>query len=406
MDSQPNAKGPGKSSGITPGGPSVTPVRQSTRAGQAATECTPDRASSSQRDNDNSMASFVSKSTLSPEAPVFVPRHFKIPPQEAVEPYPSSPPSQDPNQYTIVELMSFIEDVTLSPAEFDAKIEDVTNVLSCITDASGLAQVVDTIFQQGVKEANFRYSGARLCNHLGSNLCIRGLEEEEDFTNILLDRCHTECVKRSDLAAGDPGDAYLRGLLLWIAELFSQMVFLREDHSYKVKHLASCIPNMMHVLLQVLTRDNIKCTTQVLKLTGGVLEDLDLEDFVGTSGGILDSVFEKLREIAQRKDIDATAALMIRNVLDLRDKDWGRTPSSSSSPSGGPAEDSLPILCGPDGVPISREEEHFVNELLLKEQMGNLNVSDGGSYSNDCCNDEMDEEIAAAYEEFLRESGQ
>lgn len=404
MNSDHNAKGPGKSSGINPGGSAVTPARQSTRAGQAATDCTPERASSSLHDNDNSMASFVSKSTLSPEAPVFVPRHFKMPPKETYEPYPSSPPSQDPNQYAIVELMSFIEDVTLSPAEFDAKIADVTGVLSTITDASGLAQVVDTIFQQGVKEPNFRYSGARLCNHLSSRLHIRGVGED-DFTNILLERCHTECVKRTDMSAGDPGDPYLRGLLLFIAELFSQMVFLREDSSYKVQHLATCIPMMMHALLQTLTKDNIKCTTQVLKLTGSTLEDLDLEA-VSPRRGILETVFEKLREIAKKEDLDATAALMIRNVLDLRENNWGRSSSHSSSPSAGPAEDSLPILCGPDGVPISREEEHFVNDLLLKEQMGNLNISDGSSYSNDCCNDEMDEEIAAAYEEFLKESGQ
>ncbi|XP_077549171.1 poly(A) binding protein interacting protein 1 isoform X2 [Haemaphysalis longicornis] len=406
MDSGHNAKGPGKSSGITPppGGSAVTPVRQSTRAGQTATECTPERASSSLHDNDNSMASFVSKSTLSPEAPVFVPRHFKMPPTEAPnEPYPSSPPS-DPNQDAIMELMSFIEDVTLSPAEFDAKIGDITGALSTITDANGLAQVVDTIFQQGVKEPNFRYSGARLCNHLSKRLHIRGVGEEE-FTSILIDRCHNECAKRTEMSAGDPGDPYLRGLLLFVAELLSQMAFLREDNSYKVKNLANCIPMMMHTLLQTLTKDNVKCTTQVLKLTGSILEDLDC-DAITPRRGILDSVFEKLSEIVKKEDLDATAALMIRNVLELRKKDWGRTSSHSSSPSAGPAEDSLPILCGPDGVPISREEEHFVNDLLLKEQMGNLSVSDGGSYSNDCCNDEMDEEIAAAYEEFLKESGQ
>lgn len=402
MDSGHNAKGPGKSSGITPGGSAVTPVRQSTRAGQTATECTPEGASSSLHDNDNSMASFVSKSTLSPEAPVFVPRHFKIPQTEAIEPYPSSP-SSDPNQYAIVELMSFIEDVTLSPAEFDAKIGDITGALSTITNASGLTQVVDTIFQQGVKEPNFRYSGARLCNHLSNRLHIRGVGDE-DFTNILITRCHNECEKRTEMSAGDPGDPYLRGLLLFVAELLSQMAFLREDNSYKVKNLATCIPTMMHTLLQTLTKDNVKCTTQVLKLTGSILEDLDREGISPRRG--LDSVFEKLREIVKKEDLDATAALMIRNVLELREKDWGRSSSHSSSPSAGPAEDSLPILCGPDGVPISREEEHFVNDLLLKEQMGNLSVSDGGSYSNDCCNDEMDEEIAAAYEEFLKESGQ
>ncbi|XP_077499478.1 polyadenylate-binding protein-interacting protein 1-like isoform X1 [Amblyomma americanum] len=409
MDSNGNSSTPKKASGAAPG-PAVTPLRQSPKVGSASTTDCSDGACF-QLDNkltEKSMASFVLKSTLSPEAPVFVPRHFRIPPpQEVAEPCspcPSSPQSQDANQYAMLELMSFIDDVTLCPAEFDSKIEDVTSILSGITDAGGLSQVVDTIFQQGLKEANFRYSGARLCNHLGSNLQIRGVEE--DFTSMLLDRCHKECVKRNDLGSGDFDDAYLRGLLSFIAELFSQMVFLREDHSYKVKHLASCIPNMMHALLQSLTKDNIKCTTQVLKLTGACLEDYEKVGSPGANSCALDSVFEKLCEISQKKDIDPTAALMVRNVLELRERNWGRTSSSSSSPSSGQADDSLPITCGPDGVPVSSEEERFIQELLLTEQMGNLEMSDGSGYTNNCCNDDMDDEIAAAYEEFLKQSGQ
>uniref|UniRef100_A0A1E1XB75 Putative translation initiation factor 4f ribosome/mrna-bridging subunit eif-4g n=1 Tax=Amblyomma aureolatum TaxID=187763 RepID=A0A1E1XB75_9ACAR len=408
MDSNGNSATPKKASGVA-SGPAVTPLRQSPKAGPASTECSD--GASSQHDNkltEKSMASFVLKSTLSPEAPVFVPRHFRVPlPQEVVEPcppYPPSPQSQDANQYAMLELMSFIDDVTLCPAEFDSKIDDVTSILSGITDAGGLSQVVDTIFQQGLKEANFRYSGARLCNHLGCNLQIRGVEE--DFTNMLLDRCHKECVKRNDLGSGDFDDAYLRGLLLFIAELFSQMVFLREDHSYKVKHLAACIPNMMHALLQSLTKENIKCTIQVLKLTGACLEDYEKVGSTAADSCALDSVFEKLREISLKKDIDPTASLMVKNVLELRERNWGRSSSSSSSPSAGPADDSLPITCGPDGVPVSSEEERFFHEFLLTEQMGNLGMSDGSGYSNNCCNDDMDDEIAAAYEEFLKESGQ
>lgn len=386
MDSNGKATTPKKDSGVPPSGSEpVTP-----KAGHASTT------------DGQSMASFVVKSTLSPEAPVFVPRHFKVP---VPEPYPMSPPSQDSTRYAIVELMSFIEDVTLCPGEFDSKVGDLTRALGSITHADGLVQVVDTIFQQGIKEPNFRYSGARLCNHLGSNLSVRGPDDGQ-FTNLLLDRCHAECLKRNDLASGDFGDGYLRGLLLFIAELFSQMVFLRDDYSYKVKHIAGCIPNMMHTLLQTPTKDNVKCTIQVLKLTGHSLEDFGNLESASTDGSILDSVFDKLREIVQKPDIDPTASLMIKNVLDLRERNWGRSSSSSSSPSGCPSEENLPITCGPDGVPLSREEENFVQELLLEEQMGGLELADGsGMYSNDCGNDEMDDEVAAAYEEFLKESG-
>lgn len=382
-------------------GKAATPKKDSGVPSSGSQPVTPKAGTTSTTDG-QSMASFAMTSTLSPEAPVFVPRHFKVP---VPEPQPTSPPSRDSTRYAIVELMTFIEDVTLCPGEFDSKIGELTRALGSVTDADGLTQVVDTIFQQGVKEPNFRYSGARLCNHLGSNLSVRGLDNGH-FTNLLLDRCHSECLKRNDLASGDMGDNYLRGLLLFIAELFSQMMFLRDDYSYKVKHIAGCIPNMMHTLLQAPTKDNVKCTIQVLKLTGHSLEDFGHSGPGSTGGSILDSVFDKLREVVRKPDIDPTASLMIKNVLDLREKNWGRSSSSSNSPSGCPSEENLPITCGPDGVPLSREEENFVQELLLEEQMGGLELADdGGMYSNDMGNDEMDDEVAAAYEEFLKESG-
>ncbi|KAL1455781.1 hypothetical protein MTO96_043629, partial [Rhipicephalus appendiculatus] len=74
-------------------------------------------------------------------------------------------------------------------------------------------------------------------------------------------------------------------------------------------------------------------------LTGHSLEDFDNSEPGSTGGSILDSVFDKLREIVQKPDIDATALLMIKNVLDLREKNWGRSSSSSSSPSGCPSEE-------------------------------------------------------------------
>lgn len=297
------------------------------------------------------------------------------------------------------ELISFIDDVTLSPGEFDTKINYLTSVLGGIDDIRGLTDLVNTIFEHGVREPNFRYSGARLCNHLGNNLHLKNLDDDT-FTNLLLDRCHVECLKRNDLAAGDYGDKYLRGLLLFVAELFSQM-FSREDNSYKVKHVAACIPDMMHTLLQAMSKENIKCTIQVLKLTGANLEDLEKSGNNGETPN-MDSLIHKLRELSQKHDIDVTAERMIKSVLELREINWGRTAvSSSGSSASSAAEDSLPILCGPDGVPLSKEEEVF-----LEGEVDTLEASEDGNYPNHYGNEEMDDEIAAAYEVFLRESGQ
>lgn len=386
MDSNGKESPQGKARGI----PSVetTPSRQPGEADGGTSR------ENRMTDESGAVRSVEKKSTLSPLAPVFVPKHFKVQLKED-----NHSAVNEPYSYPMVELLGFINDVTLSPAEFDAKIVYLTNALECVSDVKGLTAVVDTIFDKGVNEPNFRYSGARLCNHLGNNLHIKNLEEDT-FTNLLLDRCHVECLRRSDLAAGDFGGPYLRGLLLFIAELFSQMVFSREDSSYKVKHVAACIPDMMHTLLQAMSKDNIKCTIQVLKLTGGNLEDLEKAGAPGGETPNMDSLFSKLSELAQRSDIDATSERMIKNVLDLREKNWGRTSTPSDSPASSAAEDSLPILCGPDGIPLSREEEVF-----LERQFANFHCNDG-DYSNNFDNEEMDDEIAAAYEEFLLQSGQ
>lgn len=173
-------------------------------------------------DGNSVLPSSVEKSTLSPLAPVFVPKHFKVQLQEETD-GPSNTEQSYRCQMAEAELISFIDDVTLSPGEFDTKINYLTSVLGGIDDIRGLTDLVNTIFEHGVREPNFRYSGARLCNHLGNNLHLKNLDDDT-FTNLLLDRCHVECLKRNDLAAGDYGDKYLRGLLLFVAELFSQMV--------------------------------------------------------------------------------------------------------------------------------------------------------------------------------------
>lgn len=298
------------------------------------------------------------------------------------------------------ELQAFIADVTLNPASFESKIHYLTNTFeNYVTDTSSLHSIVNTIFEQGICQPNFRYSAARLCNHLASRAVFKNCERNK-FINFLLQRCHEEYLRRNDLASGDDGDAYLRGFVLFMGELFSQIEFSPGERAEQATVLARCIPDMMETLLQGTMKENIKCVVQVLKLTGAKLEDMEKSGGNGTTPN-MDSLIRRLKDMALRRELDDTVKLMLKNVVALRESDWGRASASPvvAYPPNMVDNDDLPIMYGPDGTPLSSEEASF-----LQSQYDNY-CEDPNTESPDDA-DGMDDEVAAAYEEFLRESGQ
>lgn len=122
----------------------VTPLRQLHIAEGAENAGSPRR--NSMTDGNSVLPSSVEKSTLSPLAPVFVPKHFKVQLQEETD-GPSNTEQSYRCQMAEAELISFIDDVTLSPGEFDTKINYLTSVLGGIDDIRGLTDLVNTIFE-------------------------------------------------------------------------------------------------------------------------------------------------------------------------------------------------------------------------------------------------------------------
>ncbi|XP_064477336.1 polyadenylate-binding protein-interacting protein 1-like isoform X2 [Ornithodoros turicata] len=385
----------GKDSGLPPS-KAVTPLRQprETTINELASSIEKTSLHSNSM-SENSKQS-PCNSTLSPHAPAFYPRNF--------QPYeePQSPSLPE------AELQTFITDVTLNPASFESKLGYLRSTLeNYVRDARSLHSIVSTIFEQGIYQSNFRYSAARLCNHLASkaNFNVKNCDKNE-FLNILLQRCHEEYLKRNNLASGDDGEAYLRGFVLFVGELFSQMQLTPSERTEQATVLAQCIPNMLDTLLQSPIKENIKCVVQVLKLTGAKLEDLEKVSGDGRPV-VMEKLIYKLKEMVQRRDLDETSKLMLKNVVGLRESDWGRgvpcavvyPPVADTNTFHSTQPQDLPVMYGPDGEPLSSEEANFL-ETECQNSFDDPNEGSPDEYEGG-----MDAEAEAAYEEFLRESG-
>ncbi|XP_063604512.1 polyadenylate-binding protein-interacting protein 1-like [Penaeus indicus] len=211
--------------------------------------------------------------SLSAEAPEFVPRTF-------VQPQPQPPkiqmpvtPQNIPHQVTnpvvpqpqiqymchpvVLQVNNLVVQLTIKPNKFDQVARQLTTILSWqVQDAFLMKEVITVIFEQGVGEVNFRYSGARLCQHLSKN--ITQSYNGPTFKSLLLQRCHEEFNVREMYMQSEP--SRVCGFTLFLAELFTQLgvgeVNFRYSGARLCQHLSKNItqsyngPTFKSLLLQ------------------------------------------------------------------------------------------------------------------------------------------------------------
>ncbi|XP_067135414.1 polyadenylate-binding protein-interacting protein 1 isoform X2 [Centruroides vittatus] len=355
--------------------------------------------------NQNSISTFISKnvssenslnSTLSPYAKEFIPR--------------SQPPKSNEQEefdlldesYPIQELKNFLFQVTLCPEKFDRQIKFLTNVLNqWLTDEETLHSIVNIIFEESVHEPNFRYNGAKLCNHLSHHLISPS--DVPKFRSVLLRRCQEEHQRHKELAKTQDKNGYLRGFALFMAELFSQLEVSQNNVKERILTLGIGLLEILDTLLKLSSSDHLKCACQILKCVGAHLEDQERN--IRSRSISLDYIFQSLKNISESGNCKSDIKAMISSVLELRAHDWGRTSLPATSTSVEPVVDSTrlnePVFYGPDGLPITPEEALFLESQRLSPDYGD------DEYDDDLYeNDEMDDVIQEAYEEFLRSTGQ
>lgn len=336
------------------------------------------------------------KSTLSPYAEEFVPRYFRPEPRVQPEILEENTINNSMDTLVIQELRSFLSDVTFNPGKFERRVRPLTDTINMVDDEDTLRAIVNIIFDESVRQPNFRYSGARLCKYLSNELTLS--TEQGNFRSLLLQRCSQEHKRREQLAEAEDGGVYLRGFAMFLAELFSQL----EVSNQKIALFGEHLPALMKTLLEHPSSDNLKSVCQILKLVGVYLEDFGKTSNQDGSSQ-MDKIISTLKNLTGNPEIGRDIKDMVNSVIELRSIDWGRTTATynsdttSSDTSCYPLNE--PVMYGPDGKPITAEES-----LFLHSQYGCHSI-DGEEYEyyEDNAFDEFDDDVEEAFELFLSE---
>ncbi|XP_058830414.1 uncharacterized protein LOC131689380 [Topomyia yanbarensis] len=250
-----------------------------------------------------------------------------------------------------------------------------------------LSNAVELIFEQSIKEQNFRYMGARLCHLLDS---LDGRPESVLRQLLGMKMNH----QQSELQGFMQNEQIkVRGTTLFLAELYMQLRKPQDNNS----QIASRITGAAKILLSKEGPENIKCVCQCLKLCGFELErdcHSELMGILTTLGGL-----EGL--------VDCSTGRFIRSVLELQQKSWGRNeevvPVAVPSVSEANGEEFIdsPVFYGPDGQVMTEEENDF---LETAAPVAFEEFEDDGDPDELVDDDNMDMEIKMAFKDFVASS--
>ncbi|XP_076068261.1 polyadenylate-binding protein-interacting protein 1-like isoform X2 [Oratosquilla oratoria] len=332
--------------------------------------------------------------TLSADAPEFVPRAF-VPaaPQPQQQQFPQisqqmgmvSLPFPQPqveymNHPVILCVNNLVVQLTMKPDRFEPIARQLTTILTWqVKNVCLMKEVVTVIFEQGVGEVNFRYSGARLCEFLSKNVTQQ--HNGPTFKSLLLQRCQDEHSARQILLQVEPGR--LRGFTFFLAELLTQLTTATAQ-PFDVIRTGVC--DLLQTLLKQPSDDNLKCVAQVLKFTGASLDSGE--------GSEMDVVMCTIKDVAMTAPCSPNTRSLLLSVVELRAANWGRLPSSPGvQDSSTTSNVDVPlgtVYYGPDGV--VRVEDYSEDSASDSED----------AYGWSPAVEELEGDVAEAFEEFLK----
>ncbi|XP_060600861.1 polyadenylate-binding protein-interacting protein 1-like [Ruditapes philippinarum] len=353
--------------------------------------------------------------------------------------------------------------LTSNPAPMEEYMKRVTDLLNNdVTDTAVINDIIETLFEQSISEPNFRFTGAKICKYLSHQL--KGHPVFSNFRGLFLNRCKSEFVRRQELLNNNL--ERLCGLSMFFGELFLVLEIEHDGYLVKIGLLRSAISDLLRTLLSSLDDVTVKCATQLLKLTGTAL--METTDLQGNFDDIFDKI-KSLEKHPQLNKTSHCLINSVLSRLEYN-FGVGQQPSPQKPVQtfqGGQQStdfDNEPIFYNTEGQPITREEAGYDDIIGLNSEeqeaflqweaenyanqqwneQGGDGFSNQGQWSDGAANgyvqqpwstgmsdytqwsadqeqggfgyneadlygdysSDMDDEMAAAYEMFLKESGQ
>jgi len=328
---------------------------------------------------------YVSPSkSLSVNAQEFVPKSFCTPPSNGYDMF-SNP---------LLELHHTIEVLkTCSPNDFDHIVQPFIASLSDVThDSAFIEALLDEIFNQTLYQPNFRYFAARICKSLMENM----LPSSETFEQLLLSRC---CSFFNDLTMNLTTEMDDDAYLSTFAELLAELIINLKESVLIVQELPDLVKQLLGILLDRCNDQTLGVVTRILKMTGSVFSEhnIDIEDILTQAKTCTEN-------------INSPQALLLKSVVRQLSKHSVKPPHNNSnsllmlSRARNYGIDLEPIYFDHAGQEFSAEEKEMIdrsNEQTTTEDSSYSN--DQENNSSDVGDDEMDPEIEAAFDQFLRE---
>ncbi|CAI9560230.1 unnamed protein product [Staurois parvus] len=347
-------------------------------------------------------------STLSVNAAEFYPAGYSVNVVEENGAYPVHEMSL--SEY----VQDLLNHLTQQPGSFEAEVYQFTDVLNnCITTEESLQELVELVYQQATSVPNFSYTGARLCNHLSSNLVIN--PQNWNFRQLLLKRCQTEFEKRDQAAKGDEATRKrFHAFVLFLGELYLNLEIKgAKGQVTRAQILQSGLKELLDALFSNPVDDNVICAVKLLKLTGSVLEDAWKEK----GNSYMEEVIQRMKNVVLDAHCSRDVKQMLLKLVELRSSNWGRVYTASTFSESTPENDpnyfmNEPTFYTSEGIPFTaadpdyqeKYQEMLDREDFFYEENGTDLPGSGDSFLDGLDDDEMDPEMEEAYEKFCLES--
>ncbi|KAJ8285303.1 hypothetical protein GJAV_G00025320 [Gymnothorax javanicus] len=308
-------------------------------------------------------------------------------------------------------VQEILSDLSSFPESFESDIEQMTNSLNeWVTGDETLRELVELIFTQSTSIPNFSYMGARLCNHLSRHLSFS--PTSNNFRQLMLARCHDEFERREEAFKGDEATRKIfHSYVLFLGELYLNLEVKVNANGAPLR--ADVLLGALRTLLDCLLSDsqdrNLICAVNLLKLTGSVLEDAWKE----RKQSDMDEVIKKIESILVDAKCSRDVRQMLVKLVELRSADWGRVHGAAAASEATPENDpnyfmNEPTFYTQDGTPFTAADPEYAERYLeILDQEGYFpdyyeENGNEGYYDSD----EMEPEMAEAFESFCLESEQ